>query len=211
MFRNKVLLVNTILIIGMAMFFSPNIAQAQDNPVAGTTLENLMTAFNGESNANARYLAFAKKADEEGYAGVASLFRAAARAEQVHFEHHTAAIRELGAEPKATIETPVVKSTLENLQAAIDGETYESTKMYPAFLKQAKKDKNKTAITSFEYAEEAEAVHARWYKQAKKEIDKWKTKRQFEVCPKCGNVVDFISGPSCPICFEDTKKFITVT
>jgi rubrerythrin len=180
-------------------------------PKVGTTLENLLVAFNGESNANARYLAFAQKADEEGYGKAASLFRATARAEQVHIERHAAVIKKLGGKAEANIETPVVKSTKENLQSAIDGETYESTKMYPAFVSKAKNDKSTSAVDAFEDAGKAEAVHAGLYKQALADLDNWKIKTEFKVCPKCGNIVDVIPGPSCPICMEDTKKFIPVS
>lgn len=188
-------------------------AQAKDEGVTvGTTLENLQAAFNGESNANAKYLAFAAKADEEGYGKVASLFRAAARAEQVHFENHSKIITQLGGTPKATIETPVVKSTKENLEDAKGGETYEFTKMYPAFLKVAKKDKNKGAIDSFKDAERAEAVHAKLYKKALKDLPGWKVAAQeFYVCPECGNVEMKISGKRCPICNTLTAQFMQVS
>jgi rubrerythrin len=101
------------------------------------TLENLQAAYNGESNAHAKYTLFAKKADAEGYCQVASLFRAAARAEQIHAQNHARVIRKLGAEPVATIEAHPVKSTRENLQTAIAGETYERDTMYPAFIQEA--------------------------------------------------------------------------
>ena len=176
-----------------------------------TTLDNLMTAYNGESNANVRYLAFAVKADEEGYGKAASLFRAAARAEQVHFEHHAAVIKELGGTPAAKIEPPVVKTTRENLEDALKGETYETDVMYPEFMVKAKKDKIANAVDTFEDAKAAEAVHAGWYKKALAKMDAWKgSKMDFYVCPKCGNVVDVLPGLACPICMEDTKKFIPV-
>ena len=186
-------------------------AQEKTAPAAKTTLDNLMTAYNGESNANVRYLAFAKKADEEGYGKVASLFRAAARAEQVHFEHHAAVITKLGGTPGAKIETPVVKSTMENLEEALKGETYESDVMYPEFLAKAEKDKIADAVDAFEDAKAAEKVHAGWYKKALAKMDAWKgPKMDFYVCPKCGNVVDMIPGPVCPICAENTRKFMLV-
>jgi len=187
-------------------------AQEQTAPAAKTTLDNLMAAYNGESNANARYFAFAAKADEEGYGKVASLFRAAARAEQVHFEHHAAVIKELGGTPAAKIETPVVKTTRENLEEALKGETYEADVMYPEFLAKAEKDKIANAVDAFEDAKAAEAVHAGWYKKALANMDAWKgPKMDLYVCPKCGNVVDIIPGPACPICMEDTKKFMLVS
>lgn len=210
MFGKKLIL--TAFLLGcLAALLLPVYVHAQDAaPTAGTTLENLMTAFNGESNANARYLAFAQKADEEGYAKAASLFRAAARAEQVHFERHAAIIKALGGEAKATIEAPVVKSTKENLQAAMEGEIYESTKMYPAFLAKAKEEKIADAVDVFENAQEAEGVHAGLYKQALNDLENWKTKTDFMVCPKCGNVVQVIMGTNCPICSTDTNKFMTI-
>ncbi len=181
-------------------------------PVAKTTLDNLLTAYNGESNANARYLAFAKKADEEGYGQAASLFRAAARAEQVHFERHAAVIKELGGTPKAKIETPVVKTTKENLEEAFKGETYESTLMYPEFSAKAEKDNIKSAVDAFEDAGAAEAVHAKWYKKAIDNLDAWKgQQKDFYVCPICGNVVDVRTGSKCPICGTDMAKFIPVS
>lgn len=187
-------------------------AQEQAAPVAKTTLDNLMAAYNGESNANARYLAFAAKADEEGYGKVASLFRAAARAEQVHFEHHAAIIKELGGTPAAKMETPVVKTTGENLEEALKGENYEATVMYPEFLAKAKKDKIANAVDAFEDAKAAEAVHADWYKKALANIDAWKgAKLDLYVCPECGNVVDVLPGSACPICMTDTKEFIAVS
>src|SRR5271166_4113130 len=120
----------------------------QSSTTGDRTVENLQTAFNGESNAHARYLAFAVKADQEGYGEVASLFRAAARAEEIHAANHAAVIKELGGVPQAKIEKPDVKTTRDNLQAAIKGETYERDTMYPEFLKQARIDGSRAAIKS---------------------------------------------------------------
>ena len=199
------------LSFALAILCSNACADKQTAADSNATLANLQTAYNGESNAQARYLAFAQKADEEGYGQVASLFRATARAEQVHYEHEAAAIKELGGTPEAKIETPVVKTTKENLEAALKGETYESTKMYPEFLAKAKKDNIKSAIYPFKNAKESEAVHAEWYKKALDNLDGWKgLKKGFYVCPLCGNVVDALPGARCPICMEDTKKFIPV-
>ncbi len=185
---------------------------AQKIPAAGLkSLDNLMAAFNGESNANAKYLAFAAKADAEGFGPVASLFRAAARAEQVHFEHHAAVIKALGGAAKATIEIPDVKSTRENVQAAFDGETYEHDTMYPGFIAQAEKDKVADALNSFERAGEAEGVHARLFASVLKDMDGWKgAARTFYVCPTCGNLLDARPVSVCPICGENGKNFIAV-
>lgn len=177
-----------------------------------TTLDNLQAAFNGESNAHARYLAFAQKADQEGYGRAASLFRSAARAEQVHFERHAKVIKELGGTPTANIETPVVKTTEENLKAAMEGEIYESTVMYPEFLVKSEKDGIKNASDAFEDAGKAETVHASLYKQALGNLKGWKGKNtDFYVCPFCGNVVVKTNFKSCPICGESKTKFMTVS
>lgn len=188
-------------------------AQKEDAPAAGNkaTLDNLMEAFAGESNANARYLAFAGKADEEGYGRVASLFRAAARAEQVHFEWHSKIIKELGGNPVTNVAVPEVKTTKENLEASVRGEKYESKIMYPQFLSQAQKDGAAEAVDAFEDAAAAEAVHAVWYEKALSNLEAWKTPNSdFYVCPVCGNVVDDITVKECPICMTPSGKFITV-
>ena len=138
------------------------------------TLDNLQAAFNGESNAHNRYLAFARKADEEGYAPVASLFRAAAAAERIHADAHANVIRKLSAAPKADIVQVQPKSTRENLAIAIKGETYERDVMYPDFIQQAKAEKLKGAITTFEFALAAEAEHARLYQAALDHLADWR-------------------------------------
>jgi len=179
--------------------------------VEKTTLDNLQAAFNGESNARARYLAFAVKADAEGYGKAASLFRAAARAEQVHFERHASIIKKMGAVPTAMIKTLVVKSTAENLQAALEGETYEFTRMYPEFIAKAKLDKNEDALDAFEDAGKAEAVHASLYKKALENLKEWKGKnKDFYVCLFCGNVVERINFKECPLCGRSKEQFIAV-
>ena len=121
----------SVLALTLALIALPSGAAAPT-----TTLDNLQAGFNGESNAHSRYLAFAEKAGQEGYGEVASLFRAAAKAEEVHAANHAAVIKKMGGTAQAKIETPVVKSTKENLEAAIKGESYERDTMYPEFLKQ---------------------------------------------------------------------------
>jgi len=187
-------------------------AHAQEKAAPASTLDNLQAAYNGESNANAKYLAYAKKADEEGYGKVASLWRAAARAEQVHLERHAKIISDMGGIPKADVKLPEIRSTKENLQDSFKGETYESTEMYPVFLKQAEAEKNAAAIDSFEDAEKAEAVHAKLYDEAFKNVDAWKgANQEFYVCPLCGNVEQKLPDGSCPICGTAVNLFIPVS
>jgi rubrerythrin len=174
-----------------------------------TTLENMQTAFNGESNAHARYLAFAKRADVEGYGEVASLFRAAARAEEIHAANHAEVIKELGGVPQANIEQPDVKSTRENLEAAIKGESYERDTMYPEFLKQAKADRIKSALKSLNFAKTAEAEHAKLYSTALADLDRLKGSKStsFFVCPKCGYTTRELKFAKCPSCFTPKEQF----
>jgi len=181
-------------------------------PIATKTLDNLQTAFNGESNAKMRYLAFAQKAEAEGYGKVASLFRAAARAEDIHANNHAEVIRKLGATPTADVKTPEVKSTAENLQTAIKGESYERDAMYPEFLKQAREDGNKDAVRTFNFAKEAEAEHAKLYTEASNNLTAWKTSAQpFYVCPSCGYTTATLNFDKCPIDFTPKEKFIAVS
>ena len=186
---------------------------APGKAVAGTTVENLQVAFNGESNAHERYLAFAKQADTEGYGQIASLFRAAARAEKIHASNHAAVLQELGAKPKASIEKPIVKSTRENLEAAIKGETYEFESMYPDFLKQARLDRNSRAVRTFNLAKAAEIEHAKLYKAALDNLDdlKGSTAVSYLVCPICGFTTSDANFEKCPSCFTPKDEFEKVS
>ena len=183
-----------------------------DPPKAGKTLDNLQTAFNGESNAKARYRAFAQKAEADGYGKVASLFRAAARAEEIHAANHAEVIRKLGGAPAADVKTPEVKSTAENLESAIKGESYERDTMYPEFLKEARAEGNKDAVRTFNLAKEAESEHAKLYTEASQNLPTWKTKTQsFYVCPSCGFTTGTLNFDKCPVDFVPREKFISVS
>jgi len=176
------------------------------------TLKNLQAAYNGESNAHARYLAFSQKAEEEGYLQVATLFQAAADAEAIHAANHAAIIRKMGAKPEATIETPEVKSTLENLEEGIKGESYERDTMYPEFIEQARKDGNQDAVVTFTYAVEAETEHAKYYAQAKDNLDDWRENTMtFYVCPECGYTTNDPNFAVCPECGTANNLFLSVS
>ncbi len=171
------------------------------------TLNDLQAAYNGESNAMTRYEAFAKKADEEGFHQVASLFRAASKAEGIHVRNHAAVIRAMGAQPKADIKTPEVKSTRENLQIALKGENYERLTMYPEFIKKAETDKNSAAARTFRWAQAAETMHAKYYKEALDNLDKWKTgTKDFLVCSNCGYTTVDLALKKCPVCGTPRSK-----
>lgn len=173
-----------------------------------STLDNLQAAYNGESNAKVRYEAFAVKADEEGYKSVAALFRATAQSEDLHAAKHAAAIKKLGAEPKAAIDKADVKSTAENLAAAVKGEANESATMYPAFIKQAEADKNASAAMSFKGAKASEESHLALFKQVLGELDSWKAAgKVFLVCQVCGYTTMDSAIKKCPICAAPRAKF----
>ena len=163
------------------------------------TDENLKAAFAGESQANRKYLAFAKKADEEGYPQIAKLFRAAAEAETVHALNHLNVMAG-------------VKSTADNVEAAINGETYEFQKMYPEFIEAAKKDANKNAAMSFDSANKVEQVHANLYKKAQDTLKNKKDlpKADLHVCPVCGNTFEGSVPDVCPICGTPKAKFMPI-
>ena len=171
------------------------------------TIQNLLAAFEGESNAHARYTAFAVKADEDGLHGAASLFRAAGRSEQIHAANHARVIKQLGAEAKCTIHPVDVQSTLENLKAALNGEQYEIETMYPGFLAEATERKNTAAIRTFHGALEAEKTHARLYGEAIAllqggQLQSWiASVREFYVCPVCGYTSETEEEHErCPVC-----------
>lgn len=175
--------------------------------ISAATMTNLQAAFNGESNAHARYLAFANKASEEGYEGVASLFRAAARAEEIHATNHAAVLRAFGGMPDAKIESAIVKSTRENLSAAIKGETYERDEMYPVFIRTADGEKAAEAVRTFQFALAAEAEHANLYADAMTNLAGLTTARVFYVCPVCGFTTAKADLERCPTCTTPKERF----
>jgi len=186
-------------------------AVAAENSI---TVQNLLTAFEGESNAHAKYTAFAVKADADGQHGAASLFRAAARAEQIHAANHARVIKQLSGEAQCEIHAVEVKTTLENLKAALSGEQYEIDTMYPGFLAEATERKNTAAIRTFTGALEAEKTHARLYGEAiallvggKK--DTWiGAARDFYVCPVCGYTSETEEEHErCPVCNCPWERF----
>ena len=195
----------------LSSFAVAPLALLASEKISEPTMSNLQTAFNGESNAHARYLAFAVKADAEGYAGVASLFRAAARAEEIHAGNHAAVIKDFGGIPVAKLEDPGVKSTRENLEAALKGENYERDVMYPAFLSQATSDASAEALRTFRYARAAEVEHAKLYAAALEDLESMKAGRVFYVCPICGFTTQNPDAEPCPTCATPKESFEKVS
>lgn len=155
--------------------------------------DNLKAAFTGESMANRTYLAFAKKADSEGYVQVAKLFRAAAAAETVHALNH---FRRMDG----------VSNTRENLEQAIKGETYEFSEMYPEFIKEAEEEGDSSALWSFDVANKVEKVHAALFAKALKQMGN-NEEVDYYVCSVCGHTHEGKPEGNCPVCGAPASKF----
>ena len=161
------------------------------------TVENLWSAFAGESQANRKYLAFAEKADKEGFAQAAKLFRAAAAAETVHAHNH---LKALGA----------IKSTAENLKEAAGGEHYEASEMYPPFLEEATATGEKPAARTFRLALEVEKTHENLYSEMLDNLGKEEEPYAYYVCPFCGHTHARNAPDVCPVCGATADKFFRV-
>ncbi|UCF91107.1 MAG: rubrerythrin family protein [Desulfobacterales bacterium] len=186
------------------------------------TKENLKQALGGEAQAYLRYRGFAVQADEEGFPGVAKLFRAAAKAEMVHAQSHQCALgdaKEIIENLKSEDEVQktlanlksdgTIQGTMENLKSALEGETHEFKQMYPAMVQDAVEEKATEARYSMEYAMSAEMVHAKLFKQALENPDA-KLEAAYYVCPVCGHTVFEKAPKKCPYCGVDAKKFMEV-
>jgi len=163
-----------------------------------TSIDNLKEAFAGESQANQKYRAFARRAEQDGFPNIAKLFRTAAEAERIHAEGHLRAL-------------DAILSTAENLKAAVGGETYEFTEMYPPMLERAEQENHK-ARRMFGYAVQAEAVHAKLYQSALDAVLQGKDlqEQNFYLCPVCGHI-EFGQAPEiCPICGTKGARFTQV-
>ena len=180
------------------------------------TIKNLLTAYEGEANAYARYRAFAEKATADGLYGVGSLFRAAARAEQIHASAQARVIRQMGGEANARIDPPLVKGTLDNLKLALAGENYEIDSMYPRFWEEASAHINATAARSFLFAMEAEKAHVQLYGEAIALLEAERksswigTEQNFQVCGVCGFTSKAQPADNCPVCNYPSERFETV-
>lgn len=157
------------------------------------TEQNLKDAFAGESQANRKYLAFAKKADAEGYAQVAKLFRAAAVAETVHAHNHLKQLKG-------------INSTKENLQEAINGESHEFQTMYPQMIKDAEEEGDKGALRTFNFANDVEKIHAALYQKALDNLGN-NEMTDYYVCDICGYTAEGEPPDSCPVCKAGKKVF----
>ncbi len=154
----------------------------------------LMDAFAGESQANRKYLAFAQKADSEGFTQAARLFRAAAEAETVHAHNHLRVAKG-------------IRGTKENLVEAISGETHEFTKMYPEMIDAARAEGNKAAERTFSFANEVEKTHAQLYQKLLDNLGGAREEYPYYVCPVCGHTAEGNAPDVCPVCGAKGEVF----
>ena len=161
------------------------------------TIEDLKAAFAGESQANRKYLAFAKAAEKEGKVNLAKLFRAVAEGETIHALKHLANLGE-------------VKTSVENVKAALAGETYEIETMYPAFIADAQEESEKAAETGFVGAKEVEKIHQGQFASALAAVEAGQDieAKEYYICPVCGNLFDSELPDNCPICHVPKEKFV---
>ncbi|MCU6786985.1 ferritin family protein [Aedoeadaptatus acetigenes] len=175
------------------------------------TQDNLRSAFGGESQAHVRYGIWAKAAGKEGFPNVERLFNCTAEAERVHGNLHFKALKDIHGDFAVTSMAGFgIGSTSENLQKGIDGETFEFTEMYPAFIEVAKMQGEDEAVKAMRYAIEAEKIHAVRYEEAKKAVDAGKDLdvKDILLCPVCGYITFDASEEECPICHTKSKAFV---
>ncbi len=179
------------------------------------TIANLKAAFKGESTASAKYAAYAMKAKTEGFAQIATLFNAAAKAEHIHANNHKAVLEKLGVKVDPIKPEFTVKTTAENLQDAINGETEEFLHMYPGYVSTAKDENVMEAVRSFTWALDTEKKHGEFYKTALAALNAKKVDtlpKAYFVCPKCGNTFNEENpGAKCPFCYTAKEKYIKVS
>jgi rubrerythrin len=176
------------------------------------TLANLKTAYIGETTASAKYAAFAEQAKKEGFAQIAIMFQATSKAEYIHALNHKTVIEKLGGKVEAFTPQFEVKTTKENLDAAISGENYEVSTMYPGFIASAKEEGANDAVKSFRWAMETEKRHSLMYGNTQSALAKNDVKslsKLYWVCPKCGNTYDQAKPEDkCAFCYTSRDKFI---
>ncbi len=175
--------------------------------------ENMKEAFKGETTASAKYAAYSKKAEEEGYHEIAMLFKAASTSEKVHAGNHKAVLKQGNQQAPSFTPEFTVKSTKENLKDAIAGETYEITTMYPEFIVNANKAGNQFSLMSLNYAYKTEQKHKPMYEKALAALESNNVKSLpvvFYVCPTCGNTYDSEAPARCGISMTSSEKFIKI-
>lgn len=183
-------------------------------PKAEKTINNLKAGIKGETTASAKYKAFADKAREEGLDTIAKLFDAASKSESIHAANHTKVLEELGEKMEEFKPEYEVKTTAENLQTAISGESYEVATMYPEFIAAAKTENVEKAVKSYTWAMDTEMKHQEFYAKALEALKQNKENTlsfEYVVCPVCGNTYEKGSMDlKCAFCQTDSEKYVVI-
>ena len=199
-----------LLAVAMMSIF---VAPVNSHSHSKNTTENLKEAFKGETTASAKYAAYAKQAKKEGYTKIALLFEAASKAENIHANNHKAVLEQMGVKVGKITPEFKVGTTKQNLEDAISGEGYESSTMYPGFIKTADKEENNLALISYNYAYKTELKHLKMYKNALEMLNAGKEKTlpsKYYICPTCGNTYDGEAPARCGLSMTSKEKFLTV-
>lgn len=188
-------------------------AKGLSNKAAVINMQNMQDAFKGETTASAKYKAYSKKAEAEGYHEIALLFKAASTSENIHAKNHQAVLEAAGQEVAAITPEFTVRSTAENLKDAIAGESYEISTMYPEFLKNAQTAGNQLSLLSLNYAYKTEQKHKPLYEKAlaalqNKTVNSLPT--VYYVCSTCGNTYDATAPKRCGISMTSSERFIKI-
>jgi rubrerythrin len=213
--RTSITILSAIAAVMLLQSFVSNSSNNESKNANETALnyENMKEAFKGETTASAKYTAYSKKAEEEGYHEIALLFKAASASEKVHANNHRAVLREGDQQVPSITPEFTVKSTKENLKDAIAGETYEITTMYPEFIVNANKAGNQFSLISLNYAYKTEQKHKPLYEKALAALESNNVKSLpsvFYVCPTCGNTYDTKAPSRCGISMTGSEKFIKI-
>lgn len=203
---------NILMLLILAVLIS-SAGMAADKVAATKTIEDIKAAITGETTASAKYAAYAQKAREEGLTQVALLFEAASKAEKIHANNHRAVLEQMGEKMGEVTPAYEVKTTKENLQDAIKGETYEASTMYPGFIKTANQSKANLAVVSFNYAYKTEIKHKELYTKALEALEKGAEKSlagKYYVCPTCGNTYAGEATARCGFCMTPQERFIAI-
>jgi len=202
----------TLILVALACLLACTPKKTVSTQTDATTVENLITAITGETNASAKYALISAEAFMQGEIGVAVMFAAASYAEAIHVENHTAVLEELGETIEVDAEPQIGEDLEENIQGAIDGETEEFTEMYPPMIEQAKKESLMGAVKTFTYAKKAEERHAILYSETLELLKAGKggeIATVWYICPDCGNLFNTLEGyEMCAICGVNKAGFI---
>lgn len=211
--RTSITILAAVAVVVLLQSFVSNSSNSESANETALNYENMKDAFKGETTASAKYAAYSKKAEEEGYHEIALLFKAASASEKIHANNHRAVLREGDQQVPSFTPEFTVKSTKENLKDAIAGETYEITTMYPEFIVNANKAGNQFSLISLNYAYKTEQKHKPLYEKALAALESNNVKSLpsvYYVCPTCGNTYDTKAPSRCGISMTGSEKFIKI-